>query len=685
MDNKNKKYDIGIIGGGIAGLSAAFHALNYGFSVVLFEKKNFGGISLNGGNILFAKMFEHLNNYLIDNSYNMNLEEIYDNVQKEKNFYLGKYLNHFTRFKEIQIVYDHAEIINKNTIVSGGVTYNVNNLILAYGARPRLPELNGIESLIEKDELILANQLLNIKEPPKKMVIYGGGRIAIEVGMFYSEIGTKVDIFAARTALAHFDDDAKWAYLNAIKNDNLNLLEYVDITNIKSNEIIYIHNGKTYKAGFDKFVVAAGFEPFFDPVKNLDLVIDDNGIVVNNNMRTNIDGVYAIGDCNNNYKYSSIAVKEAMAAVDDIMGMDIDYFKDEFITHVLGVYQYAHIGSAEKELTRQNIPYKKIVIKEEDLIKDSDDVKFVKVLFHEHTKKLLRVFIVSKRASHHLRSILTALDNTIKNEAANVFPLFTTEMYIAEKIKEEFDEYDKMLVENNFKSYYQPKVNENKKIIGVESLARFFFGDKIVNPLPFIESYETTGKIINFDLVVIENACKLLKQLKEEDLLEDDFTVSVNISPFTISVLEPSEILRLLKRYNIDQKHLVLELTERATSSEIKLLNKIYVYKDAGFKLSLDDFSVGHSSVNLFTKNDFDEVKIDMSVLPEDDESKIEIAIYNSIVSLLKTKNNDIVAEGVESDFQFEFLQQFNLNGYQGYYFYRPMSAEMLIEELKKN
>ena len=97
----------------------------------------------------------------------------------------------------------------------------------------------------------------------------------------------------------------------------------------------------------------------------------------------------------------------------------------------------------------------------------------------------------------------------------------------------------------------------------------------------------------------------------------------------------------------------------------------------------MDDFSVGHSSLELLNKINFSEVKLDISLLPKGREEKDEIAIFDNLAKIVATKNKKAVAEGVETKIQADFLDERNLDAYQGYYFSKPLSKIDFILYLK--
>jgi len=111
-------------------------------------------------------------------------------------------------------------------------------------------------------------------------------------------------------------------------------------------------------------------------IKNLNLEVNESGIVVNNYMQTSIENIYTIGDANNYSKFSNAAIKEALTAINHIRGIRSTN-KNQFIYRFLGKSEYAYIGLSEEETISKNIRYKKLTISEDQIIENYNQIRFV--------------------------------------------------------------------------------------------------------------------------------------------------------------------------------------------------------------------------------------------------------------------------------------------------------------------
>ena len=240
------------------------------------------------------------------------------------------------------------------------------------------------------------------------------------------------------------------------------------------------------------------------------------------------------------------------------------------------------------------------------------------------------------------------------------------------------------MIENKHQVYYQPKVKaKTHEVIGAELLSRFKIDGRIVNPLPFINSFEKHHTIINLDLKMLTSAASFLKDLLAGGVVSDQFKFSVNFSPLTLNIIKPNKLAEIVKKFSLLPNRFIIELTERSISDKAINFQHLKALKAEGFHLSMDDFSVGHSSLELLNKINFSEVKLDISLLPKGREEKDEIAIFDNLAKIVATKNKKAVAEGVETKIQADFLDERNLDAYQGYYFSKPLSKIDFILYLK--
>ncbi|MCQ4638069.1 sensor domain-containing phosphodiesterase [Anaerovorax odorimutans] len=238
-----------------------------------------------------------------------------------------------------------------------------------------------------------------------------------------------------------------------------------------------------------------------------------------------------------------------------------------------------------------------------------------------------------------------------------------------------------LLSDGAFPVYFQPKLSfADRHLAGAEALVRYV--DKngtMVSPAQFIPVLESARLIYMLDFYVFRYVCRTLQIWQNEG--RTVIPVSVNFSRYTLTQAHFLEnLLEIWHSYDIPQNLILIEITEGAESelsSEIVTILK--QVKDAGFSISIDDFGVKYANLSLFTSMDFDELKIDKSLV--DDVVKNEKAqlLIQTIVELCKKLGINLVAEGVETEDQFDMLHRFACDIAQGYLFSRPLPLDEFI------
>ena len=243
------------------------------------------------------------------------------------------------------------------------------------------------------------------------------------------------------------------------------------------------------------------------------------------------------------------------------------------------------------------------------------------------------------------------------------------------------------LKRNEFHLVYQPFIDlATNKIIGFEALLRWhshILGD--VPPNDFIWMAEENGLILDIGMWVLREACSQLVRWHRQGY--DQLTVAVNISGRQFRQAHLSEVIEnILLETGLPAKFLELELTESLLVDNVKhAVETMYELKDMGTKLAIDDFGTGYSSLAYLKQFPVDKLKIDRSFISELVNRENDAAITRAIINLGHSLNLQVLAEGVETDLQREFIMQHGCDYAQGYYFAMPKKAEDLKDFIRQH
>lgn len=234
--------------------------------------------------------------------------------------------------------------------------------------------------------------------------------------------------------------------------------------------------------------------------------------------------------------------------------------------------------------------------------------------------------------------------------------------------------------------YYQPQMNSDGKCIGGEALVRWkhpVVG--FIYPPLIIELAKETNLLKDIDALLIRSSCELIKDL--EDSGEKDIKVSINIAVASI-LRDDLEVMidNTLNIYNVSPASLWIELTENeaftGTTDVAQVLEQL---QSNGHKLLIDDFGMGHTSLQYLQTNKFNIVKLDGSLTRGIEDSEVNQKIVQSIVELSSKLKIDIIAEYVETASQRDMLSKIGCNIYQGYLYSPPLAKEEFIKYYKEN
>jgi len=234
--------------------------------------------------------------------------------------------------------------------------------------------------------------------------------------------------------------------------------------------------------------------------------------------------------------------------------------------------------------------------------------------------------------------------------------------------------------------HYQPKFEIGSgRLVGAEALVRWLHPQRgMVAPSEFIPLAETTGLIVQVGEWVLEQACAQAAIWQRAGLPPFRLAVNVSAREFTASL--PGRVAETLKRYRIDASWLELEITESTLMHDIDYVIGIMDHISAlGVALSLDDFGTGYSSLSYLKRFPIDTLKIDRSFTTGIPSDVSDCAIASTIISMGRKLGHRVIAEGVETLEQMEFLRQAGCDEVQGYLYGKPLPAYDFEKALREN
>ena len=235
--------------------------------------------------------------------------------------------------------------------------------------------------------------------------------------------------------------------------------------------------------------------------------------------------------------------------------------------------------------------------------------------------------------------------------------------------------------------HYQPQVDANARMTGVEALLRWQHPRQgLVSPAEFIPLAEDTGLILPIGLWVLETACtQLTAWAARAETAGLMMAVNVSVHQFRHPDFV-AQVMAVLAASGADPFRLKLEITESLMVNDMEsTIARMTVLKEVGVSFSLDDFGTGYSSLAYLKRLPLDQLKIDQSFVKDVLTDPNDAAIARTIVALAQSLGLDVIAEGVETEAQREFLSRHGCRAYQGYLFSRPLRIEKLEEFMREN
>ncbi|MGL1890344.1 MAG: EAL domain-containing protein [Spirochaetaceae bacterium] len=274
----------------------------------------------------------------------------------------------------------------------------------------------------------------------------------------------------------------------------------------------------------------------------------------------------------------------------------------------------------------------------------------------------------------------SAMTNSRKEEF-NTFSFYEPKMN--ESVLEQFQllgDLRKSIERNELSMVYQPQVDSNtQKTVGAEALIRWNNSERgFVSPAKFIPIAEKKGLIIPIGEWVLRNTCNQFVHWEENSI--KDMSMAINISGVQFNDKKLIPLIKNIFYDKVDTSKIELEITESAFVDDIDLAIKtMFSLKDMGFKLAIDDFGTGFSSLSYLKKFPIDKLKIDKSFIDNILAEPGDVAIVKTIINLAKYLKLKVIAEGVETLDQKDFVKDLGCPLIQGYYYSKPLNGEEFI------
>lgn len=435
-----KEYDVLVLGGGPGGYVAAIKGAQMGLKTVLIEKEELGGVCLNWGCIptkallKSAKVYEetlHSEKYGIDIKNKAEVTINWGKMQERKNKVVKQLTGGVQTLlvkNGVDVVKGYGEVLDKNTVKVNEQLVKTKNLIIATGASPFIPEFEGLKDAMDAGIAITSKEILELKELPRRLVIMGGGVIAIEFAILYDALGVDVTmVLRSDRILGNIDREIRETMAGIMKNKGIHILYNRKVQKISGNRIILQREDTEEILEGDKILISIGSQPNVNSVIKLELAMNKKGIVTNEKLETNISNVYAIGDVNGKYNLAHVASAEGIIAVENILGKGSKINYDRVPSCIYGFPEIGIAGLTEEEARERGhdvILSTFPVSANGKALAEGESEGFVKIVADKKYGEVLGVHIIASHATDMIAEAVTTmeLEGTVHELAKAIHP-----------------------------------------------------------------------------------------------------------------------------------------------------------------------------------------------------------------------------------------------------------------------
>jgi glutathione reductase (NADPH) len=355
----SEMFDLLIIGGGSGGVRAARMAAQTGANVALIEGGPLGGTCVNVGCIPkklysyaahYADAFEEAKGFgwSVSEKPTLDWELLKANRSKEITRLNGVYANLLNN-AGVKTITGWAKLIDGHTVQVDGVNYSAKKILIATGGKPSVPDIEGA------DLEMTSNQMFDLKQFPKRLLVVGGGYIACEFASIFNGLGSQViQLYRGEQILRGFDDDIRHFLADETRKAGVDLRPNADVASIvRSDEGLNVSLNDGLTLQVDAILYATGRIPNVQSLGLKEIGVKQSangGIEVNDQYQTSIPSIYALGDVTARIQLTPVALGEAMVLVDHLFGknqkqMDYHFIPTAVFTHP----NVATVGYSETE------------------------------------------------------------------------------------------------------------------------------------------------------------------------------------------------------------------------------------------------------------------------------------------------------------------------------------------------
>jgi len=436
-------YNMIVIGGGSAGLVSAYIAAAVKAKVALIEKNKMGGDCLNNGCvpskalIRSAKMLSYAKRAKEFGFKKSDIEFEFQDVMKRVHDVIKKIEPHDSvdRYSKLGVdcYFGNAKITSPHEVEINGTKLTTRSIIVATGAEPLVPPIPGLEKI----DYLTSENLWELKQLPKRMLVLGGGPIGSEISQTFSRLGSTVtQVEMAPQILTREDEDVIKLVTNQFIKEGINVLTNHKAIRFNKNNLICSNDEKEVSLPFDKVVIALGRKARISGfgLEELNIEIRKTKTVeANSFLQTNIPSIYVCGDVTGPYQFTHVAAHQAWFASVNALFSPFKKFKVDYSIIPWATFtdpEVARVGLNEKEAKEQNIPHEVTKYNIDDLdraIADSEARGFVKILTKPKKDKILGVTIVGTHAGDLIAEYILAMKNNIGlNKILNTIHIYPT-------------------------------------------------------------------------------------------------------------------------------------------------------------------------------------------------------------------------------------------------------------------